>query len=149
MKDIEELEKGLYFVYCLSHNGNIFYVGMTKNVLSRYKTHLSNTRPSPLRDYIKSILEAGELPTLTVVTYQRYIEAESIEATLIKCMSIGGQRLFNCQHFRGEKINTYTNRKDKYKAIEAIQNEYKLKVERYGAYYCPSIRQTNKRPWQK
>ena len=142
-------EDDLYFVYCLSHNGNIFYIGRTKNVLSRYKSHLNNKRPSHLRDYIKSILEAGELPTLTVITYQRYIEAESVEETLIKCMSIGGQRLFNCQHFRGEKINSYNKRKEKYKAIEAIQNEYKLKVENYEAYYCPSIKQTNKRTWQR
>lgn len=141
--------KELYFVYTLSHKGSIFYVGSTKDVVKRYAMHLNRKGDFPIVEFIKTILDVGDFPTLSIITYQERSYAYNIEETLIKCMSIGGQKLFNCQHFRGEEAKIYKTRKAKYKAIKAEQDAYHLLVKHYSAFYSPTIKASIKHAWQR
>ena len=141
--------KELYFVYTLSYEGNIFYVGCTKDVVTRYKMHVNRKGDFQIVEYIKTILDKGHFPTLSIITYQEKQYANSVEETLIKCMSIGGQRLFNCQHYRFEEVATPTNKKSKVKSIKAAQEQYHKLVKGYRAFYSPQIDRSNTCAWQR
>lgn len=137
MKDISDYE----FVYALTHEGNIFYVGKCKNVAVRYTSHLCNRTDRELGTYVRSILTAGKFPILHIITFRPSREAESVEETLIKCMTTGGHKLLNSQHSRPPSKNpNNTTRKDICTHIKEEQQMYMDMASGYRGFYQPSIR---------
>lgn len=142
-KDVMKSDEGYYFVYTLSYNGNIFYIGCCKDIVKRYTQHLNNKKGN-LAAYITSIKETGNLPELNVITFRPQIEAHSVEETLIKCVSVGGHKLFNVQHYRYEPKKEYSkSKKQACQLLKQEQNRYKEMVKLYQGYYSPSIRKIN------
>src|ERR1700721_1762819 len=62
-----------YKIYCLSHRGEVFYVGCTHTFLSqRIFKHLrqaKNENLPPLYVKIKSLVDNGEIPSVGVLEY--------------------------------------------------------------------------------
>lgn len=137
---------GFCFVYTLSHNGTIFYVGKTKNVAVRYGLHLNNRKDCELVKHIQGIIQIGELPKLCIITYCPDLEAWDVEHTLITCLTIGGQLLLNYvdtarKQFLSRKPPVI--KKHAYLEIKEAQQVFVKKASTHSAYYRPHIRRIN------
>ena len=95
------LSNKMAFVYSLSYNGKVFYIGCAMDLYVRYKQHIkvgkSTTKTSL---FIKQILDNNELPELNIIDRLLYDEAILLEANLIKYFSLSGQPLTNHQFKR-------------------------------------------------
>lgn len=133
----------MYFVYTLSHNGVIFYVGCTKNVRKRYMQHISKGNKQETGNKIRSIIDAGEMPELNIITYTLFVHARNIEETLIKCITAGGQHLYNTQCAGSCIINQNMPLNSRKQAIDCItikQNKYIKKYNNHeGFYIVPTV----------
>lgn len=136
-----KMRDGYFFVYALSHEDCIFYIGCTKNIKRRYLTHLNPKNIGPMAQFIQSILSKGEIPTLKVITYCPRLEAHSVEEVLIKCLNIGGHKLYNTQHCKPRKIDKWNNKKEAIKNLINTQNTFFS--SRWG-YYKPYIKNIDK-----
>lgn len=62
-----------HYIYTLSHaiSGDVFYVGKSTNPKSRFYVHMRNAKTGvdtmPVYDVIRTIIEQGRKPTLTVI----------------------------------------------------------------------------------
>lgn len=136
MKSID----GYYFVYTLSYDGNVFYIGCCKDIVKRYAQHI-NKKDGAMAEYITGIKAKGHLPDLNIITFRPELESRSVEESLIKCISIGGHRLFNLVHYRpANKPICDKRKKDVYKMLAKEQEELKTTAQGYRGYYRPSIR---------
>lgn len=85
----------IWYIYTLSHNGSVFYVGISKNVGKRFRGHLS-CQDMCTGDKIYWIRHAGELPTLEILNAVRtQREAEGIETSIIRHLCIMHNKLCN------------------------------------------------------
>ncbi len=57
----------MYYVYELSYNGKVFYVGCSKHPYQRYKEHCTNVGIQYTYSFIHAILEAGDMPTIEII----------------------------------------------------------------------------------
>ena len=129
-----------YFVYTLSYEDKIFYVGLTKSPARRYAEHVNNKDKCPVANYIRDILNSGNWPLLNIITYQPYTYAESIESTMIILLSSGGQKILNTNLVTTRQLLSAGNRKDFLKAIRAEQQSYIDKANSGKGYYHPTFR---------
>jgi hypothetical protein len=133
-----------YFVYTLSYEDKIFYVGLSKSPARRYAEHVNNKTICPVADYIREILNSGNWPLLNIITYQPYNYAESIESTMIILLTSGGQKILNTNLTTNRKLLKASNRKEFLKAIKQDAQSYVDKVNSGMAYYHPRFITPNK-----
>ena len=85
----------MWYLYTLSNNGYVFYVGISTNLLSRYKYHCTS-RFETTHKYICTIKQDGRLPELTILnTFPSQMCAESAEIALINHFSSISHKLCN------------------------------------------------------
>ena len=90
------------FVYSLSHNGQVFYIGCTKDIHKRYKQHIKHTwQPTANAKYIADLLQQGIFPEINIIDYLPECEAMVKEIVLIKMFNKAGQKLTNYQNTYG------------------------------------------------
>lgn len=83
------------FVYTLTDNGRVFYVGCTKDIHKRYLQHCGTNVLSETYRYIQNVMIEGRMPQIHIIHYLPANEAHFKEAALI-CLFIGcGQTLCN------------------------------------------------------
>jgi predicted GIY-YIG superfamily endonuclease len=91
-----------YFVYSLSCNECVFYIGKTKNLLSRYNAHLNSYKKSgcltPVATHIKYLLENSNTIEIRVIACLPKDQAAKKEKEIIAVLSRGGHKLFNDHH---------------------------------------------------
>jgi hypothetical protein len=91
--------KGYRFVYSLTYDNCVFYIGCTNNIIKRYKQHLSGADNAytitKIRLKLDSILERGHFPDMNIIDYLPDKEAFELESTLIKYISLTGHILDN------------------------------------------------------
>jgi predicted GIY-YIG superfamily endonuclease len=132
--------KEKFFVYTLSYDNVIFYIGCSKDVVKRYKVHLACKKYCSLYNFINKIKSTGNVPVLNIITFSPRQEALSIERTLIKCIDIGGQKLLNTQNVpSGIKNIFYGDKKTAIEAVKERQAFYIKTLTTYQAYYKPYI----------
>jgi hypothetical protein len=86
---------GMCFVYALSYNGNVFYIGKAQDLAVRYKSHLRGYRCLHVHYYIKQILSMGDVPIMKPVSYLPIKDATKKEIELINLFSMAGHELLN------------------------------------------------------
>lgn len=81
------------FVYGLTRDNHVFYVGITGFLLWRYKQHFAIY---PCSQYIMQMREKGEYPGIRIFgIYDNNSEAQAAEHSLIRCLSLMGNKLLN------------------------------------------------------
>lgn len=128
----------MYFVYTLSHNGQLFYIGCTKDILLRYQQHLNKSTNKLIRAKIAEILAAGQMPVLNVLTYTNKNHAFNIEEVLLKCLTIGGHKVLNSNFVRESNEETpcdFSNHAAAIKSVLNARNYYVEGAKRGGWYY--------------
>lgn len=81
------------YIYSLSHEGSVFYIGKTAFPLVRYKQHCSCTQNTS--DQIKKIIETGQFPLFRIICHAKGIEAQVKEREIIRLFCEAGQSLIN------------------------------------------------------
>jgi predicted GIY-YIG superfamily endonuclease len=85
--------KGI-FVYGLTDNGTIFYVGITDYVVARYQQHYSDWLICAA--YIHQMRMREEYPGIVILgVFDTKREAEVAEHSIIRCLSFIGNKLCN------------------------------------------------------
>src|ERR1700761_8010891 len=89
--------EGYEFVYALSSNGQVFYIGRTKDVCTRYDQHLSSGKHPKTRvaRYISILMAFGHIPIIRIIDYLPADEAQKSEDNLICSLKRSGQDLLN------------------------------------------------------
>lgn len=87
--------EGMVFVYSLCSEGNIFYIGYTKNLAKRYQDHLSGNACCHSFNTIKQLKNDGKLIEMKVLYFLPIIEAKKKEIELIKLFTSAGLNLSN------------------------------------------------------
>ena len=92
---------GYEFVYALSHEGQVFYVGRTIDVLKRFDQHLSSGKRPKTRvsRYISILIAFGYTPVIKVINYIPAAEAHDLEEKLIQSFKLAGQDILNGSSF--------------------------------------------------
>lgn len=90
----------MYFVYSLSIDGHVFYIGKCKNLAARYSAHISKAKRIGYDDVaiiqtIRKILASGRLPLITAIYYLTLTDALNKEKELIQLFSICAHQLSN------------------------------------------------------
>ncbi len=131
-----------YFIYTLSYNGNVFYVGKTNDICRRFSMHITSKKNFPLNIHIRSIISQGYLPILNIITYQPNPYAARLERLLIQSLSNGGQKLFNTQNYRGiRELPDHSDLKAIRKSIRDKQTHYReLEQSKYYRFYTPALK---------
>ena len=118
------------YVYSLSHNNAVFYIGCAKDLKERYKGHVYHRQPTEVSKYIFSLLDSGEYPQMNIMYYLPEEEAFKKESELIELFAKSGQYLLNSQwnsrFFRtGDKLfKNATTLRHKIAAIDYKQKYY-------------------------
>jgi len=89
--------KGYEFIYALSSNGQVFYIGRTKDVCKRYDQHLLSGKSPKTRvaRYISILVAFGHTPIIRIIDYLPAKEAKESEDNLICSLKIAGQDILN------------------------------------------------------
>jgi len=91
-----------YFIYSLSCNECVFYIGKTKNLLTRYNAHLNSyKRPgrlTPIATHIKYLVEKAFIIEIRVIACLPKEQAAKKEKEIIAVLSRGGHKIFNDHH---------------------------------------------------
>lgn len=94
--------KGAYYIYSLSCDECIFYIGKTKNLLARYNAHLNSYRKAapitPVAEHIKRLVENSKIIEIRVIACLPDEVAAKKEKEIITILSRGGHKLFNTHH---------------------------------------------------
>lgn len=89
----------MFYVYTLSHKGNIFYVGQSKDVFYRYVSHMNTF-----------FTHGGIIPELDIIFHHKKKEIVSkCEKTAIKLISGLGIKLYNIKSNKGKRFNGLKN----------------------------------------
>lgn len=101
----KDIPKDGIYVYGLTDNGKVFYVGITKWVPIRYKQHFSELLCG---NYIMHMRIKGEYPGLIIYgVFEILDQVESVEHSLIWHFSQNGNKL--CNHHQNPIINKIDN----------------------------------------
>ena len=74
----------LWYLYTLSHRGNVFYVGVSQDLLNRYKSHCTEMY-GRCYNTIHWIKQDGELPDLNILnSFASIYDAWMAEMSLIR-----------------------------------------------------------------
>ena len=86
------------FIYSLSYNGQVFYVGATQNLYIRYNQHLRTGKSTTKTSlFIKTILDAGHTPIINIIDRLPYCDAIIMEEKIIRAFVLSGQPITNRQ----------------------------------------------------
>jgi predicted GIY-YIG superfamily endonuclease len=85
----------MLFIYSLSCEGNVFYIGRTKHLAKRYKKHLSCSECLPVHKYISELIKADKTILMNMLYYLPYKEAVRKEMEVIHLFSKAGHKLCN------------------------------------------------------
>lgn len=88
-----------YYIYSLLCDECVFYIGKTKDLLTRYNAHLNSFKKSgkltPVSSHIKLLIDAGKLIEIKIIACLPKEKAEQKEKEIITVLSRGGHKLFN------------------------------------------------------
>jgi len=117
------------YVYSLTHDGSVFYIGCTEDLSKRYMQHLADSKKGtiPVNKYIKQMLDNSIYPEVNIICYLPKNEAIIKEAQLLLLMTDIGHNLTNRQ-FHFVKGKNYPFSKIKYKSDLAKVINYRMKV---------------------
>jgi predicted GIY-YIG superfamily endonuclease len=59
----------IYYLYTLSHNNKVFYIGITKQLELRYQQHCTGSPGTPTCEYIYWIIQDGERPDMNIINH--------------------------------------------------------------------------------
>src|SRR6185503_8739197 len=85
----------MYFIYSLSCEDSIFYIGKTKNLAQRYIGHLSCDGSTNVGRHISKLMAEGKKIVIKYIDYLPDRKAWEREMQLISDLTRGGQILFN------------------------------------------------------
>lgn len=86
------------FIYSLSYQGKVFYIGCAIDIHARYKQHLREGKSKTKNTlFIKDILSKGEFPELNILDRVTCYDSVELERKLIRYFSLAGQPLANHQ----------------------------------------------------
>lgn len=121
----------LWFIYSLSYQGQVFYIGVTIDMVKRYKIHLKSINQKLQNKttlFIKKILENGDCPEINIVDRLPTQKAFELEGNLIQWISKMNQPLTNRQ-FKRQVLYIPKNTPDKITKIDMIKIiQYKQRV---------------------
>lgn len=127
---------GMYFVYSLTCDNSVFYIGMTNNLAARYSSHLNShraKRPTAVATHIGHLLSINKVIKLIIIDYLPREEAEKKERDIIYLFSCAGHFILNEQHtlfkFRNHNKWDFENKK-------AIINHLKYRQYLKEDTYC-------------
>jgi group I intron endonuclease len=86
------------FIYTLSdQNGNIRYIGKTKNIKRRFREHIKNydNSKSYKNNWIKSLINNGEFPVISIIDEVEYKDSSFFEMYWISQLECWGFKLTN------------------------------------------------------
>jgi hypothetical protein len=86
------------FIYALSYNDNVFYIGRTKDMAARYLSHIRGHECLSVSSYIKSIIKNGDTPIMQLIEYIPASLGKNREAEVIKLFTKSGHKLLNDVH---------------------------------------------------
>lgn len=119
----------MHFVYSLVCDGQVFYIGCTKNVASRYKQHLNSPNLlyalTPAARHIGELLRANKSIELIIIDYLPFDLARQKEKDITYLLSLSGQNIFNEQNASWRK-----NRISEWPHTGTIRNKVKYLKER-------------------
>lgn len=95
---LRHMNKRYCYLYALSHNGYVFYIGISRHPHARYMQHCTQGQNYTwdVYNYIYWILEAGELPDIHIIDhYENKYDAEEAENLLIRHYSALKHKLCN------------------------------------------------------
>lgn len=131
------------YVYCLTYNGKIFYIGCAENMRKRYYQHTKINTLTLVGKYIKEIIKKGELPDMRLLDYLPAKEAFKLECTLIQVFIDSGIELLNSQFNMSLALPPHTrvigkNLKDMLKLIKyreaCHKHQYDQRLKIYYSY---------------
>ncbi len=88
----------MYFVYSLSFEGDVFYIGKCKDLAARYAAHMGTSKyPEgyPTGAKIATIIKSGGCPEIRIIDYLEAEQAIKRENELISLFFKAGQSLTN------------------------------------------------------
>lgn len=128
-----------HYVYALADEGNVFYIGMSKDLEARVKLHCMNGYECT-NDHIVQMRISGRMPQLIVISiHQTKHEAATVEKAIIQFHSAIGHKIYNRLYntLRNTKISCIAdhsikpNRLPKNYAKEMVRDAFKQRSERF------------------
>lgn len=96
-----EIPKDSVYVYGLTDNNNVFYIGITSYITFRYKQHFSEHLCS---NYIANMKIKGHYPGIMIFgAFTVFGQAEAAEHSLIRAFYLMGHKL--CNYHQNPKDN--------------------------------------------
>jgi predicted GIY-YIG superfamily endonuclease len=95
---IWSMNNDMCFIYALSYNNNVFYIGITKDMAARYLSHIRGHECLRVSSYIKDIIKKGDIPIMRPLEYLPNKEAKRKESDIIKLFTKAGHNLLNDVH---------------------------------------------------
>jgi predicted GIY-YIG superfamily endonuclease len=83
------------FVYSLSCEGNVFYIGRTKQLARRYKRHLAGYECLPVHKHIKELIKQGKVIKMHMLEYLPRPQAIRKESDTMYLLTKAGHKLCN------------------------------------------------------
>ncbi len=108
LDQLKEFSNSLWFVYSLSYKGQVFYIGVTTDMVKRYKMHLTSIKQKAQNKttlFIKMIIDNNDLPEMNIVDSGKIPHVFELEGNLIKWLSRMNQPLTNRQFKRDVLYN--------------------------------------------
>lgn len=109
-----EIKKG--YIYTLSDETGVRYVGQTTNVKRRFNAHcsiLANSSDSYKYRWIRSLLNMGKKPTIAVILETNVSDLDKEEIRLIQEFRSNGIKLVNCSNGGKDISYIYDRGQDK------------------------------------
>lgn len=126
---------GMYFIYSLVCDGQVFYIGCTKNMAARYKQHMSSHRLlyciTPVAVHIGRLLADNKSIEMVTIDYLPFEEARQKEKDVTYILSLSGQNIFNEQNASGRRNRKSAwphegNIRDKVKCLKSRQENREI-----------------------
>ena len=123
------MSKNMSFVYALSYNENVFYIGITCNLKRRYKTHINKYTGLPVSVYIQELITRGNVPIMKPLCYLPKAQAHIKESEIIRLFTKSGHKLLNDLHlyipqWKYERLPQIINKSNMINYLEEFQNQY-------------------------
>jgi predicted GIY-YIG superfamily endonuclease len=97
----------LWYLYTLSYKDNVFYVGITKDPVTRFSQHTNSGNGVGTFEYMYWIIERGELAHLRINLISHTLNKDTAcaaEEGLIRYLSSIGNKLCNSDYNKQENI---------------------------------------------
>lgn len=122
------------FIYSLSHNNVIFYIGKSCNPHARYRLHIASAKhkKTDTAKKICEIIDSGEYPSLNILKYLNEDMAANMEIFLITSIHASGQKLTNQTCTTQPKPQTTPKLTSKKMAYKDAENKLHRKMIQYN-----------------